>query len=305
MTRHFGPGEYHVGGWSDDVDKVTFGAREYFVDVLAQEVPEAVERFREDVESTVRDVFDAHGDREALRVLLEQGGGSWDWPPREWPRYGEGFLGSAPTPPGTLGKPLDETMRILQYCALSWPFYGWRLTTLLRDFLDSWSEKRNLQQNPCVASHLLARICKAHFISEDGKEPGDETKLDHRVFPSLGVLAWFPDSLGDFFPFREWDPTQERWSDWRKAAEARFREALNAYKDRVQEEARRRNLESTPTKREAERDFRFLIRFQVLGETHEKIAEESGFDDVKVVQKCIRRTAELAGLVLRTDLGHR
>ena len=38
------------------------------------------------------------------------------------------------------------------------------------------------------------------------------------------------DDGGPGHPFREWDPTQEKWSEWRKSAEGRFREALNEYK---------------------------------------------------------------------------
>ena len=122
MTLPLGLGEYHVGDWRDDagdwivVGEATFEAREHFVDALRDELPNAYAKFCESVRPTVREVFDANGDRETLKALLKNSGFTWDWPPSsdaEWPPYGEGFVGwPPPTPPGTLERPLKEFIRI-------------------------------------------------------------------------------------------------------------------------------------------------------------------------------------------------
>ena len=316
MTHRFGPGEYYVGGWSDDVDQVTFTLRELFVDILQDEARNAYADFHERVKATVHAVFDAHGDQEALTALLEQSGLAWNWPPpddSEWPPYGEGFLGPAPIPPETFDMPLSDIVRPFGRWNRCWPFHGWLLRTLLEKDLDSWSEDRNLGgENPWVASHLLARICKSHLTSHDGRGPSDETKLDHRVFPSRGVLAWFEDSLGEFFdlpgdrhddsrprqPFRSWDPTQEQWSDWSQEAGKRFENALKHHRAAVEAAAKSRGLKKTPDKRKVERDLRLLVRFQVLRETLQSLRKKG--EHIRTTQRSVERAADLVELRRRT-----
>ena len=95
MTR-LGKGDRYQPGLGSLVDEPTFRLRQRFVDLLQEEAPEAYDKFRSKVVPTVREVFNAHCDRETLKALLEQSGFTWDWPPSddsEWPPYGEGFDG--------------------------------------------------------------------------------------------------------------------------------------------------------------------------------------------------------------------
>ncbi len=302
MTHPLGPGEYHVVGFTDDVDEVKFRCRERFLDLLREEAPNAYADYHERVKASVHTVFNAKGDQATLTVLVEEAGFTWDWPPSddsEWPPYGEGFLGASPTPPGTFKMPLNDIVRIFRRPDRCWRFHGWLLRTLLREDLDSWSERWNLGENPWVASHLLARICKAHLFSEDDNGLGDETKLDHRIFPSLGVLACFLDSLGDSFDtFREWDPTQELRRDWEHAARERFENAVKHYCAAVEAKAEVPGLKKTPDKRKVERDLRRLVRFQVLHETLESLRKSGEHE--RTTQRAVEGAADLVGLRRRT-----
>ena len=180
-----------------------------------------------------------------------------------------------------------------------WRFYGWLLANLLGDALDSWSEKWHLKENLWVAGHLLTRNCKARLFPRKD-EVRHDVKLDYMVFGSPGVLASFKDPLDEAFgSFREWDPTQEQWSEWRDAAGEVWCKAVADHKARVLKECEVRHLSPTPEKWFAERHFCRLVRFQVLGQTQQELREKN--EDVKAVQKALRRTAELVGIRLRSD----
>lgn len=306
-VRRFGRGDQYIPGvrdadGPDEPDEATFQAREYFVDILQEEAPEAYDDFRQRVEPTFggleptfREVFDAPGDPESLQTLLEQW---WESPPSEWSPYAEAFLGwPPPIPRGTPDRPLDQVIRI---ALIRWRFHAWLLTSILGDELYSWSEAWHLEENLWVASHLLARSCKARLLFH-GDEAQRDVNLDHVVFGSPGVLAPFKDSMDKSFgSFPEWDPTQEEWGKWRKAAEDPFRKALANYEARVLEQCEVHHLSPTPEKRESERDFRRLVRFQVLGKTQRELREKD--EDLKAVQRVLRRTAKIVGLRRRKPL---
>jgi hypothetical protein len=311
-AEQLGPGDYYLAHPGAEWEEASpFRARELFVDALQDVAPEKCEHLREVVNPTVQQVFDARGNLERLECILEDRGLAWDWPPKEWPKYGDAFHGwPPPTPEGTAEMPLGEMYRIVVTRFNCWQFHGWLIPTLLRDDLDAWSSRWNLTENPWVAGHFLARMCKARFLT-DGQSPTEPRKLDHTVFPSPGVLAWFGDSLVDHFHipggpkskdsrFRQWDPTQEAWSEWQKAAKDVFAQALQLYKARVLEECETRSIRVTPKPRHLERNLRRLVGFQVLGKTHEELRSEGEYD-VKAVQKAIARTSVIVGLKLRTS----
>lgn len=331
-SNRFGDGDFYAWGPREEP---TFKAREYFVDVLQNEVPNAYKDFKERLRPTFHEVFDVawtsapefDGKAEdALRALFKLRGHSWGWPlqaddlrirledlikagePADWStiKWGTPYMQAfdhwpPPTPTGTWGRmsvSVDEHQRIVSMWARSWYLLGGVLTTLLEDELTSWSKKWHLQGNEWVASHLLARRCKARLLEDE------EARLDHVSFGiPWGMTVSFLDALAESFrDFLDWDPTGKQWGSWRKDAEDRFRQTVNTYKDRVQEscENPRNALRPTrPETRQAARDFGYLVQFQVLHQTQEQIRHQAGMDEVKAVGKAIHRAADSAGLTLR------
>lgn len=327
MTNRFGKGDRHLRSFPPEQpssnpdlgDEQTFRAREYFVDLLEEEAPDLIVDFLQRVKPTFQEVFDHawpdpprldNAAEAALKSLLKGRDLDWEWPPENpiWsPHSGDSPFAEAfggwppPTPSEMEERPLDsDFLQELMHWRHCWALLGWLLAGLLGDELESWSEAWNLEENRWVASHLLARTCKARLLGVE------KAQLDHVVFGSPGVLARFTDSLAEGFgSFRDWDPTQEQWGDWRKAAMVQFKRVLKRYKKLVLEKADgpEFRLASTRTKKESARDFRRLIRFQVLLKTSKDLLEEGDEveQDVKNVQASIRRTAVLVGLPLRTS----
>ena len=96
----------------------------------------------------------------------------------------------------------------------------------------------------------------------------------------------------DPFTFRGWEPAWEGWEAYREALE----EKLSAY-----EAARRADMISigltlAPRDKLADHHFKWLVRYQLLGEDLNAIAGRRGH---ATVSEAVRATASLVGLTLR------
>jgi hypothetical protein len=113
------------------------------------------------------------------------------------------------------------------------------------------------------------------------------------------------------FAFRPWVAEWESWSAYRADVRAAFDAALRTYWAALIEKAENEGLKKAPRKhaprqtRNPELHFEWLVRFQVLGWTHQQIAQhyERTFDTTKryssTVNRALRKTANLIGLTLR------
>ena len=110
------------------------------------------------------------------------------------------------------------------------------------------------------------------------------------------------------FDSEAWNPTRERWVDFQKRALDRVRQDLTNYRRKVEDQdgltkwrKKRRRAD-----REPDQHMKWLVRFQVLGESHQSIADDPLGDgngrrvEVRTVEDAIRSTAELIGLTRRS-----
>jgi hypothetical protein len=135
-----------------------------------------------------------------------------------------------------------------------------------------------------------------------------------RAPQSTARLQWHPDGWGSMVHEPEpltlsWQPTLIRWDEFERHA----REAMSRYRAEVDAWARERGLERAPEKNAPRRSrdpgahFEWLIRYQVQGWTHAKIAQHyaRAYDAAKrsspTVSRALHETAALIGLTLRVD----
>lgn len=271
----------------------------------AESVLQAVEKAAMDPRIDVAFPPDPAGDHrrqylEAINEIIRYSGFPYSLAFGFIPPTPDGFYGSL-TVEGDHDDFVRERSKLEWAWWRAWQFIRQLASILLRDQLDSWSRPHErLRHNPWVASHLLARGCKARLCHTT------DARLDHVTFPhpfqELNGLASFGECFAESFAaLREWEPTRQEWSAWKQKAVACFRDALADYRRRVQERATGSiqegglGLKRVPGKRKDD-NFRRLIRWAVLGKTQREIADEDGVDEKKV-NVSIGRACELLRFV--------
>ena len=132
----------------------------------------------------------------------------------------------------------------------------------------------------------------------------DALKAEGESVEALGISP--PTLVAD-----AWNPTRERWFDYQKRVLEKIRKALADYGEGI---VGREGLATWPKKRardgrRADQHLKWLVRFQVLGEGQQAIADDptgdgTGRVEVRTVQDAIRTTAELVGLTRRSVATH-
>ena len=164
--------------------------------------------------------------------------------------------------------------------------------------LDGWQEKWQLRA-PWIEAAVLQALTHWSRRSDtvaEGAWPGE--------FKQLG---WLPQS-GEPPSLRGYNPFDETRSSYREEVRA----TLDAYLENVERDARERlGAENWKEKRSrgsrgTDQHLRWLVRFQVLGEKQQSIADNPTGDgtgrrrEMNTLQDALRSTAELVGLKRRT-----
>lgn len=103
-----------------------------------------------------------------------------------------------------------------------------------------------------------------------------------------------------------WNPVLEPWKPWKE----RTVQALTRYRKDVEQAFRKAGAEPRKTKRKAREHFEWLVRYQVLEQKFQAIADAidqaqdaPGDDPEARVRKAVQETAKLIGLHLRRGRG--
>jgi hypothetical protein len=184
-----------------------------------------------------------------------------------------------PDAPPAADAPGDDPARILSDALAAWAA-GWNLSS------NSWFTLRVVIH----AAALWALPRGLLYPGEGNWDPGFVEHLwrDWQPFAKLVPLPFEPGPL----EIAGWNPTAETRADflWRARA------VLDEHVQRTEESA---NLTRTPSTMYNELHFRWLARWQLLGETYRTLGsrERASEDQVK---KAVHRTADLVSLIRRT-----
>lgn len=294
MSARFGFGKYYRTDLDDGVENdATAHARDYFLAIAANEIPELVPPFRLAVESPAR----------------------------------EGVPGSfAPGLPDVLWGPLREKAGPALFTVTKHVLGLERRDDLndldrhgpmvglapVRAAVEAWARRFHLEDNVWAAVRLLLRAYISWELREGIYEPGMTPDPDLAALPWIevqhairlgleevnAIVPWAPRPGPEpqNMTLSGWDSTAETWADYRTRTEAAFaawmkRQATWAEQDPT--------LAPTPVSYTPEH-YRWLARWQLLGESHNDIASRlNGVGRETVARQC-RRTAKVVALRRRT-----
>ncbi|MDA1349878.1 MAG: hypothetical protein O3A47_13600 [Chloroflexi bacterium] len=178
--------------------------------------------------------------------------------------------------------------------------------------MQKWQERWNfhddwLIEESAMVLHLWATYGydESLFVMGVIQRNLDSLKAENETVEALGIS---PFTVGA----DAWNPTRERWFDYQKRTLEQVKEALADYRSGIEElpSLAKWTKKRPRADRGAEQHLKWLVRFQVLGEPQQDIADDPTGDgegrrvEVRSVQDAIRITADLIGLTRRSIASH-
>ena len=158
----------------------------------------------------------------------------------------------------------------------------------LPDAVEDWEEEWNLRANPWFTLRVVIRAGDVYGLGTGALLP------DRTAPPGFAAWIWYtwPSDLRNLVPLAAesfnppaFDRTTGSKADWRRSVE----EKLAEYEARTAE-----RVASTPRKK-GDRDFRWLARSRLLGESPATIMDCERLTDWETIKRAIGRTKELVG----------
>lgn len=156
--------------------------------------------------------------------------------------------------------------------------------------LKSWATRWNLDA-PWLHRFVLTTLDWWAVRTPHGWQRTDQAPT---AWPSdYGELLYSPTLPPPHL--RAWQPAEEKWSEYRRYAQ----EALKQYRDNVEGVARAHGMVPWPERRarrkSPDQHLEWLVRFQVLEQNQEALAESEGVDR-RTLQSGIKNVRDLIGL---------
>ena len=172
---------------------------------------------------------------------------------------------------------------------------------LFQEALENWADKHYLSES-WITQHAEMTLA-AWSVS-----PSTAEHQEWGAFTGGAEWIRFSDAEVRAPTPPPWHPQHERWNDYRRRVGNWFRDALVEYRSKIEELAIAKGLERAPSKRGImpDRDFAWLVRWQVLGWSYSRIG--GVHHKPTTVRKALQRTAKQIGLRLhparRSGVGH-
>ena len=159
--------------------------------------------------------------------------------------------------------------------------------------LKSWIEEFNLRA-PWLGDAAIRTIRALESDLDWERRPS-------WVIRSIGIPQGLtPGELE--FPFTHqfgFGPVMRTYDEMKDEARREFDKEFNAWFQNLDEKLQERDYEKNPEWDNPERDIRWLVRFQCVGEEYAEIAEGQEEATADVVRKAVEKTAELLGIKRR------